>query len=374
MFDPMFEFEVIAFANFFCCLLSNFFYWSVQMTVATLICLNFLMNIVEAQSGEALISLLDVLDVCFTAIFAAELAINLFATLVKDFFADPWNYFDSIVVTVGMTTLLVPDLPGGSTLKLMRTFRVFRLFKRVPSLKRLVTAIIGVIPGMGNALILIIIPDSIFAILCCKFFAKLGEDQLEQFGDFIGSFFTLWQIMTGDDWSVIVREMMPVSGMPAAVAIFFTSYQLLITYTMLNVMICLLVQGFAQAGAADAETANDTPPVESPLRRFNELNTCRLKSLLIDALVCHDLEAFYDMINQVWCSICRFAEVADPESPDTAICYEELVKGMRELPYCPPCIFKWLDWQELVERRELCNSEGLLPREGNLRLLSRSFS
>ena len=166
------------------------------------------MNIVEAQTQGSLEHLLDPIDLFFTAIFSAELVVNLFATLVAEFFSDPWNYFDSIVVVVGLVTLVIPDLPGGSTLKLMRTFRVFRLFKRIPSLKHLVTSIFKAIPAMANAYILMMILTSIYSILCVKFFSVLGPDQYELFGDFFGAMFSLWQIMTGDDWGGIVRDMM----------------------------------------------------------------------------------------------------------------------------------------------------------------------
>ena len=70
------------------------------------------------------------------------------------------------------------------------------------------------------------------------------------------------------------------------------------------------------------------------------------------------------MMHQIWHSLCRCAEVADPDKRETAITFEELVIGLRELPYCPPVMFKWQDWTELVVRNELCNSHGLLSRAG----------
>ena len=101
-----------------------------QSVVAALICSNFLVNIIQAQTGDKMESILEMVDIFFTALFTLELCVNLIAMLVAEFFSDPWNYFDSVVVAVALVTLAVPDLPGGSTLKLMRTFRVFRLFKR----------------------------------------------------------------------------------------------------------------------------------------------------------------------------------------------------------------------------------------------------
>ena len=348
-------------------LASTVLFAHVQLIVASLICTNFLVNIIDSQTSGSFVEILEAVDLVFTALFTLELAVNLFATLFAEFFSDPWNYFDSIVVSVGLVTLFLPDLPGGSTLKLMRTFRVFRLFKRIPSLKHLVTSLFKAIPAMANAYVLMMILTSIYAILCVKFFGVLGGEFKELFGDFFGAIFTLWQIMTGDDWSTITRSIMEASGFPGPAALFFISYQLLITFTMVNVVVCVLVDEFCGGGDGGNETSpNDTPPIFCAVTRFKSLNTCRLKSLLADSLACHDIEAFDDMMHQIWHSLCRFAEVADPDKEETAITFEELVIGLRELPYCPPVMFKWQDWSELVVRNELCNSHGLLSRTGAL--------
>jgi hypothetical protein len=56
---------------------------------------------------------------------------------------------------------------------------------------------------------------------------------------------------------------------------------------------------------------NDSPPTTDldALSRFRANNTCRLKPLLSDSLACHDIEAFDEMMHQIWHSLCRFAEV-----------------------------------------------------------------
>ena len=41
----------------------------------------------------------------------AELMVNMFGTLVAEFFGDPWNWFDSIVVAVSLVALVFSVLP-----------------------------------------------------------------------------------------------------------------------------------------------------------------------------------------------------------------------------------------------------------------------
>ncbi len=46
-----------------------------------------------------------------------------------------------------------------------------------------------------------------------------------QFGDFFSAMFTMFQIMTGDDWAQIARDLFVSTNQPALVGIFFVSFQ-----------------------------------------------------------------------------------------------------------------------------------------------------
>lgn len=121
-----------------------------QIAVAVLIMGNFLVNIFEAsfnakpddelppgsRSNGDLIAMFAIIDTIFTIIFTLELSTNMFATLFWDFFMDAWNWFDTIVVAVSWMAMAFDNVPGAEQLRLMRCFRVFRLFKRIPSLRQ----------------------------------------------------------------------------------------------------------------------------------------------------------------------------------------------------------------------------------------------
>jgi hypothetical protein len=68
-----------------------------QIFIASLIMLNFTLNIVQAcfasaPSDSPLSAVFGQLDLAFTVIFTTELAVNLFATLVRGFVCDIWNW------------------------------------------------------------------------------------------------------------------------------------------------------------------------------------------------------------------------------------------------------------------------------------------
>ncbi len=68
-----------------------------QIMIASLIMLNFTLNIVQAcfanaPSDSPLNAVFAQLDLAFTIIFTTELVVNLFATLVRGFICDIWNW------------------------------------------------------------------------------------------------------------------------------------------------------------------------------------------------------------------------------------------------------------------------------------------
>ena len=128
--------------------------------------------------------------------------------------------------------------------QVLRTFRVFRLIKRIPAVRRIVTALFRALPAMVNALTIVFVLMSVYAVLAVRFFRDDKTQGAEYFGTFFDCLFTLWQVTSGDDWSVIVRELManqPSSTGAILVACFFTSYMLLIALCLINVVVCVLV-------------------------------------------------------------------------------------------------------------------------------------
>ena len=68
-----------------------------QIFVASLISLNFVVNIVEAcysdiDPDSALQHAFDRLDAFFSIVFSIELSVNVFSTLIAEFISDGWNW------------------------------------------------------------------------------------------------------------------------------------------------------------------------------------------------------------------------------------------------------------------------------------------
>jgi voltage-gated sodium channel len=197
-----------------------------------------------AQYGD----LLHAIDRAVLTVFVVELVARIMVFRWA-FFRDPWSLFDLFVVGIA----LAPATGSLSVLRALRILRVLRLVTAVPSLKRVVGGLVTALPGMGSILLLLLLIFYVFSVMAAKLF---GESKPELFGNLGAAAYTLFQVMTFDDWSAgIVKPLM--EEHPYA-ALFFVVFILLSTFMVLNLFIGVVVS------ALDEETAADAPKITHP--------------------------------------------------------------------------------------------------------------
>jgi voltage-gated sodium channel len=217
-----------------------------QLITASLIGASFVITMAETQmqaaDGTPADNVFNSIGDFFNWIFTIELLFNFFCTFFFDFLRDGWNWFDTFVV---VSRFFLSSVGGGAQmLRCIRAVRVFRLFKRIPALLRLIKALFTSVPKVLNAFALVLILQSIYAILAVQFFAdapreddcdEAGTCPDELYGTFSRAFFTMFQTSTLDAWSDVSRSLMRTTGQAALVATFFMSFLLIVTYTLLQV-------------------------------------------------------------------------------------------------------------------------------------------
>lgn len=175
--------------------------------------------------------ILHAIDSLLLKIFVAELLARM-AVHRRAFLKDPWSVFDTLVVGIA----LVPATESLSVLRALRVLRVLRLVTLLPSLRRVVAGLIGAIPGMGSIMLLMGLVFYVFAVMGTKLFAGTSP---EQFGSLGMTAYTLFQVMTFDDWSNgVVKPLM--EKHPYAIA-YFILFILLSAFMMLNLFIGVVV-------------------------------------------------------------------------------------------------------------------------------------
>lgn len=200
--------------------------------------------------------LLAFLDLAALCIFVVEIAIKLLVYRLS-FFRSPWNLFDFVIVGIA----LVPASEGMSVLRALRILRALRLLSMVPKMRTVIEALLKAIPGLSSVIGLLLLVFYIFAVMATKLF---GMEFDAWFGTVGRSFFSLFQIMTLESWSMgIVRPVMDVY--PYA-WIFFVAFILSTTFAVLNLFIAIIVNSMHEAAEEEAAEAKDLKPVLEELQ------------------------------------------------------------------------------------------------------------
>lgn len=175
--------------------------------------------------------LLHLIDTVVITIFTIEIIMRIYVYRLP-FFKNGWNLFDFTIVAIS----LIPSSAGFEILRILRVFRLFRLVTVVPQMRKIVIALVSVIPGMASIAALLILIFYIFAIMATQLF---GESFPAWFGTLGESFYTLFQIMTLESWSMgIVRPIMEIH--PYAWT-FFVPFIFVVTFIMINLIIAIVV-------------------------------------------------------------------------------------------------------------------------------------
>lgn len=202
------------------------------------------------------------LDWICLAIFVIEIALKLVAHGAR-FFRSGWNVFDFSIVGIA----LMPATHGLSVLRALRILRVLRVISAAPRLRRVVEGFVTALPGMGSVFLLMGIIFYIGAVMATKLF---GASFPEWFGTLGASFYSLFQIMTLESWSMgIVRPVMDVY--PYA-WLFFVPFIMVTTFAVVNLLVGLIVNSMQDAHAEESNAATDAyrDEVLDRLRKIEE--------------------------------------------------------------------------------------------------------
>jgi hypothetical protein len=100
---------------------------------------------------------LDQLNLFFTLLFTAELAVNAFSHWFHPFIQNSWSILDTFIVAMSLMSLIVTNQPTG-IVRILRALRVIRLFGRVASLKKIISALtMALLPVLNVFLILFLL-------------------------------------------------------------------------------------------------------------------------------------------------------------------------------------------------------------------------
>ena len=237
-----------------------------ERTILLIICLNAVtlgLETSDAAMGAAG-PLILAFDKAALGIYVLELALKMYAYGWR-FFRNGWNLFDLVIVGVA----LLPSEGSLAVLRALRILRALRLVSGIASMRKVVHGLLQAIPGMSSIIALLALVFYISSVIATKLFQDAFP---EWFGSLGASAYTLFQIMTLESWSMgVVRPVMeqfPYSW------VFFVTFILLTSFTVLNLFIAVIVTAMQSQHEADIREA-EAAATDERTRMLQELTAIR---------------------------------------------------------------------------------------------------
>jgi len=142
-------------------------------------------------------------------------------TSTKDYISDWWNWFDIFILVIGVIPEIADILmqhDGGdnqnsvwATLRVLRIVQLTRSIRAIEELRVLIGVLIRSIRSLSYIAVLFMLIMYIYAIIGVTLFKNRDYDNSEHleltisnpdpYGDIFEAFFTLFRILTGEDWT-----------------------------------------------------------------------------------------------------------------------------------------------------------------------------
>lgn len=258
-----------------------------QLVIVALIAINAIMMGIGTYSfvyeNDQVRNVFETIDMVFLIIFTIELVMQ-FAFLFFRLFLDGWLVFDFLVI------LLSWSFNQIQVIRAFRIFRALRLVTRVKTMKNLVSAMFSVMPSLGAIMLLLLLIFYIFAVMFTQLFKDLtpAADNLSwpYFTGLDQTFFTLFQVMTFDNWGSICREIMQVYAWAWIPFLIFLSISGLVVINLIIAVLCDAVSnvGDDDKGKLHGSFSDDEEDsnLDSPSRRNFELKHVREQMLSLE--------------------------------------------------------------------------------------------
>lgn len=194
------------------------------------------------------------LDIAVTIFFLLEISVRFIAhENKKRFFHDPWNVFDTLVVTISLVPISQADT--ALVARLVRVFRVLRMVSIIPELRMLLNSLVKALPQLGYVLLLMFIIFYVYAAVGATLFHSINPTL---WGDVAVSMLTLFRVMTFEDWTDVMYETMTVYPMSW---VYYLSFIFLTAFAFLNMVIGIVVnvmnEEHERLMKEEAEAANE---------------------------------------------------------------------------------------------------------------------
>uniref|UniRef100_A0A671VPW0 Calcium voltage-gated channel subunit alpha1 I n=1 Tax=Sparus aurata TaxID=8175 RepID=A0A671VPW0_SPAAU len=209
------------------------------------------MGIEHHEQPEELTNVLEICNIVFTSMFSLEMILKITAFGSFSYLRNPYNVFDGVIVIISVCEIVGQSDGGLSVLRTFRLLRVLKLVRFMPALRRQLVVLMKTMDNVATFCMLLMLFIFIFSILGmhifgCKFSLKTETGDTvpdrKNFDSLLWAIVTVFQILTQEDWNVVLYNGMAATS-PIA-ALYFVALMTFGNYVLFNLLVAILVEGF----------------------------------------------------------------------------------------------------------------------------------
>merc|ERR1719195_314288 len=200
----------------------------------------------------------------FVCLFTCEMLLKMYALGLSGYMVSLFNRFDFVVVISSISEFILVSqeiMPpvGLSVLRCIRLLRAFKVTRYWASMGNLVKSLVNSIASINALLVILFLFIFIFSLLGMQIFGGKFRDAEERgtFNNFGQSCLTVFQILTGEDWNVVMYDGIQayggIKGLGAIAAVYFIILFICGNYILLNVFLAIAVDNLSTEEEGDEE-------------------------------------------------------------------------------------------------------------------------
>ena len=243
-----------------------------ELLIVVIIIINSLLIGVETYTTNQGITLTQHI---ILGIFTAEILMRYIAAENnKSFFTSGWNIFDLSLVIIGfIPESMFSNASMAMALRVLRVFRVLRLLRTSKEIKLIISVLVKSLNSLLYNLIFYLIFLYLFAIIGVSLFKLPERDAVppaeyaqyeayiqaaphapgnaaDPYGSLDESMFTLFRVMTGDDWSdvrynlITASEYHVIKVSPSVITIYHVLWFIISAFLLLNLVVGAILNNY----------------------------------------------------------------------------------------------------------------------------------
>ncbi|XP_073326841.1 voltage-dependent L-type calcium channel subunit alpha-1D-like [Pagrus major] len=207
----------------------------------------------------------DIANKVLLSLFTVEMLLKMYSLGLAHYFVAFFNRFDCFVVCGGIVETILVELEimpplGISVLRCVRLLRIFKVTRHWTALSNLVASLLNSMKSIASLLLLLFLFLIIFALLGMQLFGgKFNFDETQTkrstFDAFPQALLTCFQILTGEDWNMVMYDGIMAYGGPVfpgmIVCVYFVILFICGNCILLNVFLAIAVDNLAGGDGDD---------------------------------------------------------------------------------------------------------------------------